>query len=103
MLNTSDRTLSAPYTLTIPANGSVAAAYITTTNDALAEPDETLTITASHDGTEIGTGTMTLRASPLRLELSSLTASGGGRAMYPAFDPARCTTPWAATRRKRSP
>ena len=86
LLNTSDRTLSAPYTLTIPANGSVAAAYITTTNDALAEPDETLTITASHDGTEIGTGTMTLRASSLRLELSSLTASGGGRAMYPSFD-----------------
>ena len=86
MLNTSDRTLSAPYTLTIPANGSVAAAYITTTNDALAEPDETLTITASHDGTEIGTGTMTLRASSLRLELSSLAASGGGRAMYPSFD-----------------
>ena len=30
---------------------------------------------------------MTLRASPLRLELSSLAASGGGgRAMYPSFD-----------------
>ena len=87
LLNTSDRTLSAPYTLTIPANGSVAAAYITTTNDALAEPDETLTITASHDGTDIDTQTMTLRASALRLELSSLTASGGGgRAMYPSFD-----------------
>ena len=56
-------------------------------NDALPEPAETLTITASHDGTEIGTGTMTLRASPLRLELSSLAASGGGRAMYPSFDP----------------
>ena len=87
MLNTSDRTLSAPYTLTIPANGGVAAAYISTVNDALPEPAETLTITASHDGTEIGTETMTLRASPLRLELSSLAASGGGRAMYPSFDP----------------
>ena len=87
LLNTSDRTLSAPYTLTIPANEGVAAAYISTVNDALPEPAETLTITASHDGTEIGTGTMTLRASPLRLELSSLTASGGGgRAMYPSFD-----------------
>ena len=87
LLNTSDRTLSAPYTLTIPANGGVAAAYISTVNDALPEPAETLTITASHDGTEIGTGTMTLRASSLRLELSSLTASGGGgRAMYPSFD-----------------
>ena len=88
LLNTSDRTLSAPYALTIPANEGVAAAYITTVNDALAEPAETLTITASHDGADIGTGTMTLRASPLRLELSSLTASGGGgRAMYPSFDP----------------
>ena len=88
LLSTSDRTLSAPYALTIPANERVAAAYISTVNDALAEPAETLTITASHDGTDIGTGTMTLRASPLRLELSSLTASGGGgRAMYPSFDP----------------
>ena len=87
LLSTSDRTLSAPYALTIPANERVAAAYISTVNDALAEPAETLTITASHDGTDIGTGTMTLRASPLRLELSSLTASGGGgRAMYPSFD-----------------
>ena len=88
LLSTSDRTLSAPYALTIPANERVAAAYISTVNDALAEPAETLTITASHDGTDIGTGTMTLRASPLRLELSSLAASGGGgRAMYPSFDP----------------
>ena len=88
LLSTSDRTLSAPYALTIPANEGVAAAYISTVNDALAEPAETLTITASHDGTDIGTGTMTLRASPLRLELSSLAASGGGgRAMYPSFDP----------------
>ena len=88
LLSTSDRTLSAPYALTIPANEGVAAAYISTVNDALPEPAETLTITASHDGTDIGTGTMTLRASPLRLELSSLAASGGGgRAMYPAFDP----------------
>ena len=87
LLSTSDRTLSAPYALTIPANEGVAAAYISTVNDALAEPAETLTITASHDGTDIGTGTMTLRASPLRLELSSLAASGGGgRAMYPSFD-----------------
>ena len=86
LLNTSDRTLSAPYALTIPANEGVAAAYISTVNDALPEPAETLTITASHDGTEIGTATMTLRASALRLELSSLTASGGGRAMYPSFD-----------------
>ena len=88
LLNTSDGTLSAPYTLTIPANERVAAAYIATVNDALPEPAETLTITASHDGTDIGTGTMTLRASSLRLELSSLAASGGGgRAMYPSFDP----------------
>ena len=88
LLSTNDGTLSAPYALTIPANEGVAAAYISTVNDALAEPAETLTITASHDGTDIGTGTMTLRASPLRLELSSLAASGGGgRAMYPSFDP----------------
>ena len=88
LLSTSGGTLSAPYALTIPANERVAAAYISTVNDALPEPAETLTITASHDGTDIGTETMTLRASPLRLELSSLTASGGGgRAMYPSFDP----------------
>ena len=88
LLNTNDATLSAPYALTIPANEGVAAAYISTVNDALPEPAETLTITASHDGTEIGTATMSLRASSLRLELSSLTASGGGgRAMYPSFDP----------------
>ena len=87
LLNTSGVTLSAPYTLSIPANDRVAAAYITTVNDAISEPAETLVITASHDGTDIATETMTLRASPLRLELSSLAASGGGRAMYPAFDP----------------
>ena len=88
LLSTSGGTLSAPYTLTIPANEGVAAAYITTVNDALPEPAETLTITASHNGIDIATGTMTLRASSLRLELSSLAASGGGgRAMYPAFDP----------------
>ena len=88
LLNTSGWTLSAPYTLTIPAGEGVAAVYITIVNDAMAEPEETLTVTASHDGTEIATGAMTLRASPLRLELSSLAASGGGgRAMYPAFDP----------------
>ena len=87
LLNTSGVTLSAPYTITIAANERVAAAYITTVNDALAEPAETLTITASRDGIDIATETMTLRASPLRLELSSLAASGGGRAMYPAFDP----------------
>ena len=52
LLSTSDATLSAPYTLTIPANEDVAAAYISTVNDALPEPAETLTITASHDGTE---------------------------------------------------
>ena len=103
LLNTNDRTLSAPYTLTIPANEGVAAAYISTVNDALPEPAETLTITASHDGTVIGTATMTLRASALRLELSSLTASGGGRAMYPSFDPGTLTTRSAATRHKRSP
>ena len=87
LLNTSGVTLSAPYTITIAANERVAAAYITVVNDTLAEAAETLTITASHDGTDIATETMTLRASPLRLELSSLAASGGGRAMYPAFDP----------------
>ncbi len=87
LLSTSDAALSAPYTLTIPANERVAAAYITIVNDTLPEPAETLTITASHDGTDIGTGTLTLRASPLRLELSSLAAIGDGRAMYPAFDP----------------
>ena len=86
LLNTSGGTLSAPYTLTIPANERVVAAYITIVNDTLPEPAETLTITASHDDTDIATETMTLRASPLRLELSSLTASGAGRAMYPSFD-----------------
>ena len=30
---------------------------------------------------------MTIKASPLRIELASLAVTGSGRAMYPAFDP----------------
>ena len=82
-----EQTLSSPYTVTLPAGESVAATYVTTVNDADEELAETIIVTVSHDGTAIGTQTMTIKASPLRLELSTLAVTGSGRAMYPAFDP----------------
>ena len=103
LLNTNDGTLSAPYALTIPANERVAAAYISTVNDALPEPAETLTITASHDGTEIGTGTMTLRASRCGWSCHRwLRAAAAAGPCIRRSTRARCTTPWAATPPKRS-
>ena len=84
--NTNEQALESPYSLTLETGERVAVAYITTTNDAEAEPAETITVTANHGTTAIGTQTMTIEASPLRLELESLAVTGGGRAMYPAFD-----------------
>ena len=87
LVSTSGRTLSAPYTLTIPAGKPAGAVHITTVNDAEREPAETINIAASRDGAVFGTETMTIRASPLRLELASLSVAGVGLRMYPAFDP----------------
>ncbi len=88
LVDLNGRALSAPYALTLAAGESAAAAHITTANHAAEEPSETVVVTASHGSDEIGAGTMTIKASPLRLELSALSVTGSGRAMYPAFDPA---------------
>ncbi len=86
-VDTGGRTLSAPYTLTIPAGERAGAVHFTTVNDADREPSETIIIAASRDGAVFATETMTIRASPLRLELASLSVVSAGRAMYPAFNP----------------
>ena len=85
--DTAEERLSSPYAITLPANESSAGVYVVTANDADKEPAETIVVAASHGGTAVGAPqTMIIRASPLRLELSSLAVTGPGRDMYPAFD-----------------
>ena len=54
--------LSAPYALTLAAGADSTAATLAVLGDALAEPEETVTVAASHDGTEVGTATATIPA-----------------------------------------
>ena len=50
-----------PRSITIPANQTLGSATVTALNDSLTEGAETIAIAASHDGTEIGTATITIR------------------------------------------
>ena len=50
-----------PRNITIPANQTLGSATVTALNDSLTEGAETIAIAASHDGTEIGTATITIR------------------------------------------
>ena len=88
--------LTAPYALTLAAGASATTATLSATDDAETEAEETLTLTASHGGTEIGTATATIAASDAALSddatLSALTLSGVDIGTFDA-----ATTDYAAT------
>ena len=89
-----DYTLDAT-TLTLPAGAGAVSATLTATDDGAEEPDETVTVTAVHGGTEIGTATVTIPANdPLSTDatVKALTLSGLD---IGTFDPA--TTLYTAT------
>ena len=52
--------LSSPYSLTLAAGSSSATATLTALADAVSDPDEAVTITASHDGAQIGAAALTV-------------------------------------------
>ena len=52
--------LSSPYSLTLAAGSSTVTATLTALADAVSDPDEAVTITASHDGAQIGTAALTV-------------------------------------------
>ena len=54
--------LSAPYALTLAAGADSTAATLAVTADALAEPEETVTVAVSHAGAEVGAATATIPA-----------------------------------------
>ena len=82
-----DKKLRSAYSLALQSGETNAGGvYVVSANDADAEPAETIVVAATHGTTAIGTQTITIKASPLRLELSSLALTGSGRDMYPAFD-----------------
>ncbi len=72
--------LSPPYALTLSAGADSTVATLAVPADALAEPDETVTVAASHDGAEVGTATATIaaNAAPASADatLGALTLSG---------------------------
>ena len=72
--------LSAPYALTLAAGADSTAATLAVLADALAEPEETVTVAASHDGAEVGTATATIPADAAPASddatLTALTLSG---------------------------
>ena len=78
--------LSSPYQATLAGGESVVAVYLEITNDAAAESEETISVSASHGMVSLGTQTVTIPDSPLRLELASLSVTGSGREMYPPFE-----------------
>ena len=57
------QTLASPYTLRLAAGAVAVAATVGAVDDDIAEPDETVTLTASHDGGDIGSATVTILAS----------------------------------------
>ena len=56
------QTLAAPYTLTLAAASTAVTATLSAVDDALEEPDETVTLTASYAGEDIGSTTVTILA-----------------------------------------
>ena len=89
-----DYTLSAT-SLTLPAGDDAVSATLAATDDEAEEPDETVTVSASHGGTAIGTATVTIAANDVPpsddATLASLTLSDID---IGAFDPA--TTAYSA-------
>ena len=88
--------LAAPYALILASGAPATTATLSATDDAETEAEETLTLTASHGGTEIGTATATIPANDTALSddatLSALTLSGLNIGTFDA-----ATTDYAAT------
>ena len=78
--------LTAPYSLTLPAGQASVTATITAVDDLVTEqPDETVQITASRDGTDIGSATATLEdwGTPgVIISRTDLTIGEGGQGEY---------------------
>ena len=76
----SDDYVLSPTSLTLAAGDASVSATLTATDDEAEEQDETVTVSASHGGTEIGTATVTIAANDAALSddatLSALTLSG---------------------------
>ena len=83
-----------PAVLTLAAGASAAAATVTAADDADEEPDETLTLTALHDGTAVGSATVTVAASDAPSDDATLRALALSGVDIGAFSPA--TTSYAA-------
>ena len=79
-LSVAGEALSAPYELTLAAGASSTVAMLSATDDAVTEAEETVTLTASHGGAQIGTATVTIPANDTALlddaTLAALTLSG---------------------------
>ena len=76
---TADYTLD-PATLTLAAGGSSVSSTLAAVDDEAEEPDETITVSAAHSGSTVGTATVTVAANDAQLSddatLSALTLSG---------------------------
>ena len=60
IVDANDQTLSSPYSVTLPASASSVEAAVNAADDTEAEEAETIEIEASHGGSAIGTGTITI-------------------------------------------
>lgn len=83
--------LAKPYRLTLPAGAASVTARISAVDDAHDESSESIVINAAVAGAPIGAtlgATIADNDQSARMALTGLTATGTGRAMYPAFDPA---------------
>ena len=94
-----DYTLSET-SLTLSAGGNAVSATLTATDDEAKEPTETVTVTASHGGREIGTVTVTIGANepPTITGASSVDYAENGDgavAAYTATDPEGETIAWS--------
>ena len=67
------QTLSTPYALTLAAGAGSVTATVTAVDDTDEEPEETIQVTASHDGSQLGTQTITVAPSdaPAAPEITS--------------------------------
>ena len=72
----SDYRLS-PATLALPVGETSAAATLTAVRDVAAEPAETVTATATHDGSAVGSATVTIRANEAVVSTATVSAVSG--------------------------
>ena len=67
----------APATLALAAGGTSASATLTAVRDVAAEPAETVTATATHDGSAVGSATVTIRANGAVVSTATVSAVSG--------------------------